>query len=88
MELLQRQHCMIPAEIAAGDPECRNVSNYVRHLKKIDSAENIPEDYLSCGIHVYLCPACSRRKTRLTLFFPGHQKIHVFERGELDSVLR
>ncbi len=85
MELIQRQSCILPARILSNDPLRRDVSNYGKYLKKAGDGDT-PAGFHACGVHLYRCPECGRRKARLTLFLPSGQESYLFERGELDSV--
>ncbi len=86
MELVQRQSCLLPARVLINDPLRRDVSNYGKYLKKVSGDGETPAGFHACGVHLYRCPECRRRKVRLTLFLPNGQESYLFERGELDSV--
>ena len=92
MDVLHRQLYALPDMTVDHYTSHDNPDYYRNHLIPVEKKAQIPAGVYACGLHVYRCPVCGHRRTKLTTFLPVRdqekmEEILFFDHGELDGLV-
>lgn len=92
MDVLHKQLYALPDMTVDHYTSHENPDYYRNHLIPVEKKAQIPAGVYACGLHVYRCPGCGHRRTKLTTFLPVRdqektEEILFFDNGELDELI-
>ncbi|EOS23851.1 hypothetical protein C806_02637 [Lachnospiraceae bacterium 3-1] len=92
MDVMHKQLYAMPDVTVDHYVSHESADYYRKHLVPVEKKAQIPAGMYACGFHIYRCPNCGHRRTKLTTFLPVRdqekiEEILFFDHGELDDFI-